>query len=328
MATFEKRGKMIRVRVRLGGPGKVERSQTFYTKREATAWAAEIEKKIRTGKSIGGYGRTVADLWARFADLQDTSDWERTRLAFYTQDPVAVVRLEELRPRHLAELRDRRLNEVSGATIRRDFALLSHVFSVAVREWGWLEANPLSSVKRPEDNPSRANRWTQEEIDRVVFASGYRSGHPPQTLLARTGAAFLFAIETAMRGGEICALTREHVHERRAHLPKTKNGDARDVPLSPAAQRVLQDVLRLNLEPVFGMTVAQKSPAFTRLRRFAGIDRDLVFHDARATAIERLSAKLTIYELARMTGHRDLSNLMIYYRKSADEIADRLAGGG
>jgi integrase len=52
----------------------------------------------------------------------------------------------------------------------------------------------------------------------------------PKTASARVGAAYLFAIETAMRAGEICSLEWIHVNEQHVHLPLTKNGYARDVP--------------------------------------------------------------------------------------------------
>ena len=56
----------------------------------------------------------------------------------------------------------------------------------------------------------------------------------------------LFAIETGMRRGEILSLTWEHVHlgKRYVHLPDTKNGDSRVVPLSPLALELLRDLPR------------------------------------------------------------------------------------
>ena len=63
---------------------------------------------------------------------------------------------------------------------------------------------------------------------------------------------------------------------------------------------------------------------FRKLRRRAGMEGQFTFHDSRSTAIRRLSQKLSIYDLARMIGHRDLKTLMVYYRKTASEIADGL----
>jgi integrase len=50
----------------------------------------------------------------------------------------------------------------------------------------------------------------------------------------------------------------------------------------------------------------------------------LNFHDARAEAITRLSRKLSILELARAVGHKNLAELQTYYRESAEDIAKKL----
>lgn len=50
----------------------------------------------------------------------------------------------------------------------------------------------------------------------------------------------------------------------------------------------------------------------------------LTFHDLRHSAITRLAKKLDVLALAKMVGHRDLRQLMIYYNPSAEELAGRL----
>ena len=49
-----------------------------------------------------------------------------------------------------------------------------------------------------------------------------------------------------MRRVEILSLTWENVHldKRYVHLPDTKNGDSRDVPLSPQAMELLRELPR------------------------------------------------------------------------------------
>lgn len=50
--------------------------------------------------------------------------------------------------------------------------------------------------------------------------------------MARVGAAFVFALETAMRAGEIARIRSEHVLARHLHVPASNYGLERDVPLS------------------------------------------------------------------------------------------------
>lgn len=128
-----------------------------------------------------------------------------------------------------------------------------------------------------------------------------------------------------MRAGEILGLRWEHVDldRRVAHLPQTKNGDARDVPLSRRAVELLECMRGLDPDRVFTLTSNLLDVYYRQGRALAGIQGP-TFHDARATAITMLAKKLDILELARMVGHRDPRSLMTYYRQSATEIAKKL----
>ncbi len=134
----------------------------------------------------------------------------------------------------------------------------------------------------------------------------------PQTLQQETGFAFLLALHTAMRSEEV--LTCEW-RGMTAHVPKSKNGDARDVPLSARARRLTA------LCYPFKLTKSSRDALFRKARQKAGLS-GFTFHDARATALTRLSKKVDALTLARISGHRDLKQLLsTYYRTTADEIA-------
>ena len=57
-----------------------------------------------------------------------------------------------------------------------------------------------------------------------------------------------------------------------------------------------------------------------RARIRAKID-DLTFHDSRHDAITRLAQKLSVLQLARVVGHRDVRSLMTYYNETAESMA-------
>lgn len=142
----------------------------------------------------------------------------------------------------------------------------------------------------------------------------------------RVAVCFLFAIETAMRSGEILGLTSRTVDidRRVAHLPLTKNGGARDVPLSSRAVALLKMLPAVDEgKPLFALPAASRDALFRKAKEKAGI-ADLTFHDTRHEAITRLSKKLDVLALARMTGHTNLSELRTYYNESAEELAKRL----
>lgn len=319
MASIRKRGTSWRVEVYRDG---TRESQTFPTKQQASAWAMQREAELG-GERLPEH--TVKDALKRYArEVSPThkgEKWEIARLRMMERDPLALVRLPALRKEHVAEWKRRRLELVTGASVAREMTLLMQVFEEARREWGWLHVNPARDVKKPPTPASRKRRITQAEIDRVTLACGLtelESG----TAMQRTGLAFLLALETAMRAGEILGLKWTDVGTKSVTLPRTKNGDQRQVPLSPRAREIIAALPR-DKATVFDLDAPTRDVLWRRARDAAEVD-DLHFHDSRAEAIWRLSKKFDVMELARVIGHRDLRSLMIYYQTSADELADRL----
>lgn len=128
--------------------------------------------------------------------------WEVTRLRRSSCDMLTDVRLPALRPIHVTEWRERRLQAVSGASVRREMNLLQSVLKACHKDWGWLDSDPLD---RPANPPSRRRRISQDEVDRITLALGYDGG-VQETISDRVALSFLFALETAMRSGEILGL--------------------------------------------------------------------------------------------------------------------------
>lgn len=319
MASIRPIGKHWRVQVYVQGR---RESGVFRTKARAAAWALEREAALSGNKTHSG---TVGDVLKDYRDKVSPEHrgerWERTRLTKLTRDPLAAVSLARLTAADIAAWRDRRLQTVSAASVRREMNLIGSAMETARREWGWIATNPVRDVRKPPSPPSRRRRIDAEELRRLTIAFGLADGLAADTAMQRTGLAFLFALETAMRAGEIIGLTTTDVHlkERFVRLPRTKNGDVREVPLS---RRAIQ-ILRRLPDHVFGLDAGTRDVLFRRARTFAEVS-DLHFHDARAEAIWRLSKKLDVLELARVIGHRDLKSLLIYYRPTMADMAKRL----
>lgn len=319
MASIRKRGTSYRVELYVDGQ---RESATFPTKQQAAAWALQREAEMGGDRLPD---KTVRDALRRYgrevSPLHKGEKWELARLGLLERDPLAAVRLPALKASHVADWRERRLQSVSGSSVAREMTLLRCVFEEARREWGWLHGNPARDVRKPASPASRKRRISADEIDRVTLACGLtelESGTASQ----RVGLAFLFALETAMRAGEILGLTWADVREKAVTLPRTKNGDAREVPLTKRAREILA-ALPTDRPTCFDVDSATRDTLWRRARDAADVG-DLHFHDSRAEAIWRLSKKLDVMELARIIGHRDLRSLMIYYQTSADDLADRL----
>ncbi len=71
------------------------------------------------------------------------------------------------------------------------------------------------------------------------------------------------------------------------------------------------------------MTSRQLDVLFRKVRDKAGVS-GLRFHDSRAAGTVKLAAKVDVLTLARITGHRDIRMLMVYYRETAADLAKRL----
>nr|DAR81647.1 MAG TPA: Integrase [Bacteriophage sp.] len=328
MATITNRDGKYRVQIRLCG---VSKSKTFTRLTDAKAWASKIESEIRDGIN-GNAGRHFVfwDLLDRYAaEISPTkrgSQSEIYRINRAKNTDVAKIKLDDLKPSDFAKWRDTRLTQVSSSSVSRELSTLSAVCEYAMKEWGLLKDNPVKKIKKPPSAKERTRRPTQKEIDDICEALLYDPNTPPTLTYQRVAMAFLFAIETAMRAGEICSLTWENIHfERRiAHLPITKNGHSRDVPLSSRAIALLNQLKGIDELSVFALNAQSLDVIFRRVRDRLGI-KDLHFHDSRREALTRLSKKVPVETLAKISGHRDLSILLnVYYRPDMAEIADLL----
>jgi hypothetical protein len=327
MGTVNRHGKGWRAQVRRKGHKPL--SATFPLKKQADAWKDQREAEIIQGRLGILPKHTLGEALRDFRTKRARNRWERNRLKILERDPIATISLQGLDSSHLSDLRDRELKRINprtkrpiqGTTVRRVFSLLASVFK-ACREWKWMRHNPFQDFERPPPKRGRRRGVRQAEIDGVVGALGFQEG-PPRTLGQQIAIEFLLEIETAMRDGEMLAMTWPNVHPKHVHLPKTKNGDERDVALSPRARQLLGYMEGIDPVRVFTVEPGSRDALFREARKAAKL-AGFTFHDGRSEGLSRLSKKLGILELARMTGHRDLNSLMIYYQDSAADVADKL----
>lgn len=323
MASIRPQGDRYRVYVKVDGK---RVTKVFDTKRQAHAWGQEQEAQLSGTKLPDKTFKQACEKWLQeCADKRRGGGKERVRLMrFMRDDPLAQRRLQALDLSDFQAWRDARLRKVKPGSVARELNLIHSVLSECTREWRWLRTNPMSGLRWPATPKGRARGLDSSEIDALAKAMGVHDTLKSTTQTNRVGLAFLFAIETAMRSGEICALRWHDVHktDRYVHVMKSKNGDARDVPLSPHAVAIL-DAIPISFGPVFGLRDAQRDALFRKARAKTP-HADIHFHDSRSEAITRLSKKLDVLDLARVVGQRDLKSLMHYYRADASALAKKL----
>lgn len=321
MASIERHGPSWRVRLDKRPDGR-RPSKSFRTRAEAAAWLRDYQAGTLPEPTQATLANALSRYAREVAPTHKGERWEVVRCALLRRHPMAAKRIQSITAADVGAWRDERLTQVAAGSVRREMVLLGSVLEVARREWGWLRDNPLRDVRKPPAPASRKRRVSEDEIQRVMLALGYEGG-PPQTASHRVALSFAFALETAMRSGEILGLTWPNVRAKAVTLPATKNGDVRDVPLSPRAREIIALMPR-DAPTVFALEPATRDALFRRARDRAGIV-NLTYHDSRAEAIWRLARKLPLLDLARMIGHRDLRSLGIYYQINADDLADQLA---
>lgn len=345
MASFKKDGDVWRVQIARKG---IRLSGTFSTKRAAEAWATEKETQILKGTYRGSGSRTVGDLFTeygrRVSDKKAGARWENTRIAAFKKNfpDLAAKPLNEVTSHDFGLWRDARLagipdpsyppgdkkyllNPVTAGSVIREINLFSHAFTTARDEWKWIAESPLSGVRRPKEPKPRDRRISEDELERLMHALGYEAGKSPETLSARIALIIQFAIETGARASEICGLTWERVHDRHFHLDKTKNGFARDVPMSTRARGIVGEAGKITKgkPTVFEVPPESLDALFRKAKNRCEIE-NLHFHDTRHEACTRLARKLDVLDLARMLGIRDLKILSVYYNETAHDMAERL----
>jgi integrase len=309
----------------------VRKAKTFKTKRDAQLWAREFEVGIAAGTASNDTLRQVFDRYALERSKGKKGErWEVIRLNRFAADlvngkPLGEYVIGNVTTADLVAWRDMRLGRVQPASVSREMNLLKHVFVTATKEWGLLKVNPMEDVRRPARARRRKRRVFQDEIDKLTEVLGL-AVHPWVSEKQITGAMFLFAIETAMRSGEIRAIQNRHVCGHVVHIPETKNDHSRDVPLTTRALEILEAVRNGNTDSAahpFQIDAESRDSVFRLAVKKAKIE-NLHFHDTRHEAITRLAKRLEILDLARVTGHKNLNELLTYYEASGDELAERL----
>ena len=349
MATIVKRGERFLARVRKQGFEPI--SQTFIRRTDAAAWARRVEADMQAGRwmkapavvptlreAIQQYRERVA---IRFKGARDYGysfrELERSHIADQSVDCI--------RPADLADWRDALLGRgLKNATVTRRLGLLSGVLAWCQKEQGWIEANPMRSVRKPIVRDSRTRTLNLDEERYLEIATrAARAQWLPD--------AVTILLRTAMRRSELVSLRCQDVDlaQSLACLQDSKNGERRDVPLCPEAKEALARLLAAaaasGSEGVLPITDPEAiSFAFRRAvvraqERYAedcaiagqvatpGFLDGLRLHDLRhhAISIWARTGALSLVDLMKISGHKSPRMLARYAHISATDLAERMA---
>ena len=297
---------------------------------------------------------TLADALQRYLDEvspRKKSGYQEKSIARAWQATGLINRtLARITAHDLRRLRDEWLQSRKPATVNRRLALLSHLYTVVRKEWGfdWL-ANPVQLVSRPTVDDARDRRlYTRIRLYGVSIDECPRSELDWIMRYTRSECLPLIALlakETTMRRSEIVYLERERIDltHNVITLIDTKNGDTRYVPISPFAKEALRKYLANKplRGRIFDITPGAVTRAWARARQrarnayealckkynrrpVAAYFDDLRFHDLRHEATSRLADVYPAHKLSKVTGHRSTRMLLRYYHPRGRDLAREL----
>ncbi len=335
MATIEKRvdkdGKAsIRVKIRVKGHPPI--SATFARKTDAKRWAQKTEAAIREGQYFGtteSKKRSVTDMIDRY--LRDVLPTRRSdkanvkRHLEWWKEQLGHYRLCDLRPPLIAEHRDKLLSDPAPkaknqskkrqpGTVVRYMTSLSVVMSYAVKEWGWMDENPMFKVRKPSEPRGRVRHLSDDEHQRLLEACRTVDEKYLYPIV-------ILALSTGCRLGEILHLEWGHIDFKRSLLTfhKTKNDERRSVHVSGHSLDLLHElnkVRRINSPYVFAREDGKK-PKEIRKKWEKAVKQselqDFRFHDLRHTCASYLAKQgATLLEISAILGHKTLAMVKRY----------------
>ncbi|MCB8769554.1 tyrosine-type recombinase/integrase [Acinetobacter soli] len=325
-----KRGDSYRIELMFEGK---RISATRDTEKECEQWAALKLLELKTGKALEEKGIKPQLPFKQLCEKYYIERGSKLKSAYVIRSKLdnidkilgelATKSIYDFTPNDIVRWRNKRVLEVQSSTALREFAMFSAIFSYAEKELFLLDSNVWTKVVKPLKGKPRSQRITLEDQDKIFKRSKWDNQTAPYYSQHYVGWSLLFALETAMRQGEILSMRREHLRDGYIHLPMTKNGESRDVPLSAEARRLIS-LLPADNDFLVPVKVKTFKRTWIRMRDEAGLNH-INFHDTRHEAITRMvkNRKLPVEVLAKITGHRTIGILInTYYNPDAQDLVE------
>lgn len=328
-----KNGVTYQVQIRIRGQRAV--TKTFPKLAEAKRWKSQTETAIRERRYFGvseADRHTLGEAIDRYLSQYAVEPNRTSQLRWWRQQIGDTV-LADVTPSLIAECRERLqgqrerasskyLDGRSPATVNRYLAALSHLFTVAVKEWEWLPDSPVRRVSKLKEPRGRV-RWLDEK-ERVRLLQACAASDD-----SRLYPLAVLALSTGARKSELLGLRWPDVDLQKglAVLHNTKNGERRTIAVRGHALeqlKVLGKVRRLDTDLLFpndrGSGAWEPRPAWTEALESAQIE-DFRFHDLRhctASYLAENGASLT--QIAEVLGHKTLQMVKRYAHLSEQHI--------
>lgn len=295
---------------------------------EKTREAAAARKNITIAELIDRYDSFVKAKLKAYATTKSHLSRIRTDLGNLPLRDLTLERLEEWQStlrnsRKLPRTTKQSPSEpLSPATVNRYLQTFKAMMTKAC-DWNLITDRRLREIRRIALVDERYNRrkdfLSRDEAERLIESAD---------LAVRP--VIVCALQTGMRKGEILGMKWSQVDltHRVIHLPKTKSGDSRSLPINDRLEATLRGLVRsisddhVFLNPDTGKRWSDLKRQFVRAVKKAKLaHRGIVFHHLRHTAASwMVMAGVPLATVASILGHADIKMVMRYAHLSKGHL--------
>ena len=316
--------------------------QTFTRKTDAVRWANQTEAAIIEGrffKTAESQKHTLSDLIDRY--IRDVLPRKAKVYVEYAsqlkwwEEQIGDVRLSDLSTALISEKRDllartitNRKKQMSPARVNRYMAALSTALNTSIREWEWMEDNPMRKISKLKEPRGRVRSLSKEERERLLAAC--KDSVNPHLYLA-----VVLALSTGARQQEIWGLRWPEVNLERGLITftETKNNEFRSVPLEGHARELLlghSKIRRIDSDLVFP---SKKNPVvrhdfrdpWNKALVVAEVE-DFRWHDLRHSCASYLAINgVPMLTIAEILGHKTLAMVHRYTHLNTEHLTEAIS---
>ena len=242
-------------------------------------------------------------------------EWWKKLIGSYALSKTETCLFIECRNKLLTE-ENKQEKIRSPSTVNRYFTTLSSVFSIAVKEWQWIDSSPLQGMSKLKEPIGRARFLSKGELHRLLKAC-------QQSASEDLYLAVVLALSTCARKSEIMSLRWDNIDLKNGViiLEHTKNKTSRAIPLQGYALELIRSrrssVSGYHSELIFSSRLKPNQPVSLRTSwenalQLANIE-DFRWHDLRHTGASYLAMSgASLTELSDVLGHKTLQMVKRY----------------
>lgn len=308
---------------------RIRRSTGTSNKKLAEKIYAKVKTQLIEGKWFGldeSKVRTLKELADRYikerSPLKSPQSYRRDEGVFkHMLSFFGDCLLADITPRAVNDYKNMRLQLVDGQTVKKELGILRNALNVAIKEWEWVQNNPVSRISLPKDPPGRVRFLTQEEIGRLIDCAN--NWFKP---------VIIVAVYTGLREGNIISLTWEKINLFKRSIvlsaSEMKNDESLCIPINDTLFETLKDLQKVryldsnlvfmrNGRPLYKKLIERALKKACKQARIT----DFRFHDLRHTFASMLvESGVDLYTVQKLLGHKDGRMTQRYAHLTQDKL--------